>query len=372
MMGACGGFDAAGPLVGQVLALVDCQTQGIAQQGWQALSGFGGWLSGLLVIAVALLGYRLMLGERIGLGAGAGLVLRVGVVLALCTQWAAWDALAYRVGTQGPEALAAAVLGADQAGLAARLDRLGAGMDAVAAVQELPGVVVWGVEEKKTLASAQAVILGGGLAGLVAVRALVALLLAVGPLFVGGLLFDHTRGLLAGWLRAMVGAMLAAVAVPMVLGMELAVVEPQVARLAGMVGGMEPLGPLVTRVWTCAWLFAAVLVAVMLGAMRAGAFRFADRRAVVIEQKGEALRSEREMRVESVVAPNAPNRAQRIADSVMQAQRREERAGQTRVMRQEVAARAVEAALAPVPLGQSGRRVDRRASPGAARRDKMA
>jgi len=139
-----------------------------------------------------------------------------------------------------------------------------------------------------------------------------------------------------------------------------------------MVGGMEPLGPLVTRVWTCAWLFAAVLVAVMLGAMRAGAFRFADGARGVVEQKGEVLRSERELRVESMAMPHAPSRAQRLADSVMQAQRREERAGQTRVMRQEVAARAVEAALAPVPLGQSGRRVDRRASPGAARRDQMA
>ena len=369
MMGVCGAYDAAGPLVGQVLALVDCQTQGIAQKGWQALSGFGGWLSGLLVIAVALMGYRLMLGERIGLSAGAGLVLRVGVVLALCTQWAAWDALAYRVGTQGPEALAAAVLGTDQAGLAARLDRLGMAMDAVAAVQDRPGVMVLGAEEKRTLASAQALVLGGGLAGLVAVRALVALLLAVGPLFVAGALFDHTRGLLAGWLRAMVGGVLAAVAVPMVLGMELAVVEPQVARLAAMVGGLEPMGPMVTRLWTCAGLFAAVLVAVALGAMRTGAFRFADGARVAVEQRGETMRQEREMLAETVLAPESRNRAQRIADSMMQAQRREERAGQTLVMRQEVTSRAVEAGPAPVRLGQAGRRVDRRVSPGAARRD---
>jgi hypothetical protein len=54
---------------------------------------------------------------------------------------------------------------------------------------------------------------------------------------------------------------------------------------------------------------------------------------------------------------------------MMQAQRREERAGQTLVMRQEVTSRAVEAGPAPVRLGQAGRRVDRRVSPGAARRD---
>ena len=382
MMAGCAAFDPAGPYVGQVLALVDCQTQGVAQAGWQALSGTGGWLSGLLVIAVALAGYRLMLGGRIGLGDGAGLVLRIGVVLALCTQWAAWDALAFRVGTQEPEVLAAAVLGADGSALATRLDRMGATLEAVVAAsapQDQPGAVVPSIEEKKSLASAQTVITASALAGLIAVRCLVALLLAVGPLFVGSLLFATTRGMLAGWLRAMVGAMLAAVAVPMVLGLELAVVEPQVASLAAMVGGTAPLGGLVAQLWTSACVFALALAAVALGAARAAAFRFPDGARVAVEHRSETLRQEREVRsrreglTQGAALPAGRSRAQRMADTVMQAQRREERSAETRIMRQELTTRRTQSALAPVPLGQQAiRRGARRASPGAARRDGVA
>jgi hypothetical protein len=70
----------------------------------------------------------------------------------------------------------------------------------------------------------------------------------VGPLFVGGLLFSGAQGLFIGWLRVLVGAMVAAVAALMVLGFELDVAGPQVALLLQDPGGMGRMP------WRRGWL----------------------------------------------------------------------------------------------------------------------
>jgi len=417
-MAACPAFDAAGPYVGNVLALVDCHVQGMAVDGWQALAaknGFGAGLTGLLTILVALIGYRLILGERFVLRDGASVALRVGVVLALCTQWAAWDALAFRVGTLGPESLAGAVLspgglgGQDRYGLAIRLDALGAAFEAIAKVeatppqgqqqaqqQQIPNqteqasqpvlpLTTLNGDQKKELASASAIVMAAALAGLIAVRAVVALLLGVGPLFVASLLFETTRGLFAGWVRAVIGAMLAGVAVPMVLALELAVIEPQARALAAIVGTTDPLGQEVSRIWTSAIVFALVLAVVALGVARAAwSFRLPDGARGSLERMvgGAGRDTLAPAHGPAAALPEGRSRAQRIADAALNAQHREEReesgAGRMRTqgVARGVAPRGETRVLAPVPLGQSAgtaaRRGARRASGGAARRDRQA
>jgi type IV secretion system protein VirB6 len=421
LMASCPAFDASGPYVGNVLGMVDCHVLAMAEEGWQALSaqsGFGAGLTGLLVIFVALIGYRLILGERFVLRDGAALALRLGVVLALCTQWAAWNALAFRVGTQGTESLAGAVLapgglgGEDRYGLALRLDRVGAAFDEIAkvdaaaiqqarqqqagqaqaaqvpnqteqAAQPAQPVTTLNLEQKKDLARALGLLQASALAGLIAVRATIALLLAVGPLFVSSLLFETTRALFAGWIRAVAGAMLAAVAVPMVLALELAVVEPQTGALAAIVGTSQPLGHEVTQIWTSALLFALVLGAVALGVARASsAFRLPDGWRGSVERWAGGQQVAGLLPAPAAdggaALPEGRSRAQRIADAAMVAQRREERdSGETRLVRSIGVARgplaSAERAALTVPLGQAGlqsaRRGARRASGQAARRD---
>ncbi len=417
-MASCPAFDATGPYVGTMLGFVDCQITGMAEDGWRVLSsqsGFGAGLTGLLTIFVALIGYRLILGERLVLREGARLALRMGVVLALCTQWAAWNALAYRVGTQGPQSLANAVLssgglgGEDRYGLAARLDRIDDAFDAMAKVDAeavrqqdaqqaqsqpqpqvqpapLPQpVTTLSAEQRKDLASTDTLLMGGALAGMIAVRAVLGLLLALGPLFVASLLFETTRSLFAGWVRAMVGAMLAAVAVPMVLALELAVVEPQVRALAAIIGTPQNLGTELPRLWTSVMVFAVVLAAVALGAARAAsAFRLPDGVRVQMERLA-GFRQPLALPAPDAAAParweESRSRAQRVADAALVAQRRDERgeaasARTIRIMGGAMQAGVPEPRPAPVPLGQMARR-DRarggkaRGSVSALRRDTM-
>ena len=58
------------------------------------------------------------------------------------------------------------------------------------------------------------------LAGLVGVRIVIGFLLAIGPLLIACLLFEGSRGLFMGWLRALVGTLIAAIAVPAVLALQ--------------------------------------------------------------------------------------------------------------------------------------------------------
>src|ERR1700709_2150969 len=110
-MGSCPSFDASAPYVSAVLSFTDCQGLALAADGWGALGPgmpFGAVLTGLLTVLVALLGYRVVLGEMLALGEGVSVVVRIGMVIALATQWSAWQALVFDVATQGPQEIAGA------------------------------------------------------------------------------------------------------------------------------------------------------------------------------------------------------------------------------------------------------------------------
>lgn len=362
MMADCAAFDPSGPYVGGVLALADCRALGLAQDGWRALGG-GAWLAPALTIAVALIGYRLMLGAARGRD-GLMLALRIGAVLALTTQWPAWEAVAYRVGIEGPESLALSVSGADGAryGLAARFDRIATDLEAALRVDAAqtaedkvqPGGRVLSSEARGQLAWASAWLTGAALAGLLAPRLVIALLLGLGPLFVGGLLLAGAQGLFVGWLRACAGAMLAAVAAAMVLGLELAVVGPQVAGMMDALGG-DGANAMAARIAAGAGLFAVLLAAVALGVMRA---------AWAIQMPRGAQRdvSATFHRAAVVPAPIPPrvelfttNRAHHIAEATMRSMQRDDR--RIERMSQRTEARTI---TVSAPLGQTGGAAGRR------------
>lgn len=362
MMADCGAFDPSGPYVGGVLALADCRALGLAQDGWRVLGG-GAWLTAALTIAVALIGYRLMLGQARGRD-GLMLALRIGVVLALTTQWPAWEAVAYRVGIEGPESLALSVIGADGAryGLAARFDRIAGDleealrMDAAQTAEDKvqQGGHVLSSEARGQVAWASGWLTGVALAGLMAPRLVIALLLGLGPLFVGALLLVGAQGLFVGWLRAVAGAMLAALAGAMVLGLELAVIGPQVAGLLGALGG-DGANAMAGRIASGAGLFAALLGAVALGVMRAA---FAIRLPEGVRREERVISSPFHPAVSSQTTGSYrtrqttnTTRAQHIAQAAMRSLRREE-------MHIERTSERGRAALAP--LGQTGGAAARR------------
>jgi len=73
-------------LVSDLLANTDCQASSLVERGYSALSTPGAAtaavLTSLMVIAVALYGYRLLLGKGLTLSDVTGLAIRLGVGMA--------------------------------------------------------------------------------------------------------------------------------------------------------------------------------------------------------------------------------------------------------------------------------------------------
>ena len=225
-------------------------------------------LGGVLTIFIAIFGYRLILGDTPDWRSGILTVVKLGVVLVLATSWPAFRTLAYDVALKGPAELAGAVGGASGlpgagGGLVARLQAIddemaeltviGTGRppnaDLVAGptaqpmtpaqqaqerrrLQDLASHARWDpAHDLSLLGSARTVFLSGTIAAFASVRLIAGLLLALGPLFAIFLLFSGTRGLFEGWVRGLAGAALGAVATAIVLGVELALIEPWLEKV---------------------------------------------------------------------------------------------------------------------------------------------
>jgi type IV secretion system protein VirB6 len=234
--------------VAQMIAHIDCQAQGIGAYGFGALADPGSAtiaaLTGLFGVFGALLGYRLLFGEQPGGRDLIGEALRVGIVLTLATSWPAWRTLGYDVVMRGPAEVAAAIGGASslpgtRGDLAARLQ----GADDGIAVLTVYGTGrnMGGTNRSNTigdsfrsvavadmegLSSGRFAFLAGTIGPLAVIRIGAGLLLALAPLMAGLLLFGGTRDVFFGWLRALGGLALGGVALSVVFGVELAILEP--------------------------------------------------------------------------------------------------------------------------------------------------
>jgi type IV secretion system protein VirB6 len=268
---------AADRFVSRLLADADCQAFGLVERGYAALAQPGGTLStaltGMLVIAVAFFGYRLLLGRGVLLSDAVGLTVKIGIVLLIATSWQAWQSLAYDGLARAPTEVASEVL----VGIGAPppLQSLEKALDDVAAAgvgyRSRAGIAspwVGGPAAAAMTLNVSAVLLTLSTVGiLVAARVVLAILLAVAPAMAGLLLFNGTRGMAQAWLGAMAAAALAPMFVLLVTAVEFAILSPMIARLLAeqAAGNFEtetvmPIG-LVTIVFSI-----AVVIAVRSGA----------------------------------------------------------------------------------------------------------
>ncbi|WP_421736934.1 type IV secretion system protein [Caulobacter sp.] len=268
-------------LVQGLIGSVDCKVHGLAQAGYATLSAPGspiaGLLTALLTLYVAFIGYRLILGHgNLRIGDVTISVLKMGLVVALATNWALFQTLVYDTLFQAPAELGAillgqlqgpdATLGADPyAGLQVAFDtlqkaavqfaaRAGGG---ASALQGGPGFAAFAVN------AGGMVMLLSTLGLVLASKVVLAVLLAVAPLVAGLLLFEATRGVVEGWIKAMVALALAPMIATLALSLELAMLEPALKALAAMGAAQQfaefDIGPAVT-VLVLTLVFAAVLV----------------------------------------------------------------------------------------------------------------
>ena len=434
MFGSCPAFLPEGEFLRRILAMVDCHAQSIGQGGWSALAQPGSAVSlalaGVLTIFVGLFGYRLLYGEVPTARDATLMAVKIGAVLVLATSWPAFRTLVYDVTLRGPAELAGSIgrpsslPGAD-GGIAVRLQGvdnmlaeltlIGAGRppptgeEVVGAtpaltpeqqqqelrrLEQLQSRPRWNpTEEAKILGQARTLFLTGAIAGYASVRLVAGLLLALGPLFALFLLFDATRGLFEGWVRGLAGSAFGAVATSIVLGVELALMEPWMATVIATRRAdiSTPTVPIELLVMTL--VFGLVLIAVLIAAARvAYSFRIPQAVRTASVQFFDSIRvgAAQPALAGSAGAAGAAGsdsggaaaertRAVAIAEAVAATQRREAFAppppatplAAARVAAAAASGRDGGVSHAGTPLGQSGRRRTRgRVSSGAQRRDR--
>jgi len=402
-----------------LLSYVDCQAQSIGANGYEALAAPGSTLSlvltGFLTLFVAFLGYRMLFGQTPTVREGVLALLKIGIVLAFAASWAVYRTLVYDVALRGPAEMAAqigqpAALPGAGGGLVERLgytDRalvqlaiLGTGDTEAARAQAQQGNVAGSQAAPPPFANFDSFAIGGSrilyltgaIGALASVRLIAGLLLALGPFFIAFLLFEGTRGLFVGWIRALAAAALGALGTSIVLGVEMALLEPRLAELIALRTAGQPIPGAAIELFVIALVFTLVLLAMLIAAARVAlGFRLPESWRSAPAQLAEAVRGD-SMRFAG--APREPamagadrSRAAQVADAVAASQRRESAAagggasggtaatasdGQpSRRIGAHMPARDAPAANAPVPLGQSYRRRTRgRISASAGRRDR--
>ena len=396
-----------------LLSYIDCQAQSLGTNGYEALAAPGSTLSllvtGFLTLFVAFMGYRMLFGQTPSLRDGVLALVKIGIVLALATSWGVYRTLVYDVALKGPAEVAATIgqpagLPGAGTGLVERLgfaDRnfvrlaaLGQGQP-VATVPGQPPVNAAGQPvappssfDAFAMGGARILYLTGAIGGLGALRLAAGFLLALGPFFIAFLLFEGTRGLFVGWIRALGAMALGALGVALTLGVELVLIEMRLAELITLREANVPIPGAAIELFVIALIFTLVMLAMVYAAAKVAlGFRLPEGWRALPARLGATLR-ERETRLAGMPqqARAAPaedrSRAALVVDAVAASQRREAggpgaqaRAGAGPMApSRRVAPQGNERetyVAAPVPLGQSYRRRTRtRISASSGRRDR--
>lgn len=349
-MASCPRLSTGEAFLSTLLRHIDCQAQAIGTGGYQALADPASptiqVVTALLTIFVALFGLAMMMGRTPSVRDGVMAAVKIGVVLTLAMSWPAYKSVVYDVVVEGPAQLSVAISrpaglpGAQgdliqrlQAADAAiiRLTNYGTGRDELATLppanpneppQRTP------ISDSPALGWARVLFLSGAVAAFAAVRLTAGLLLALVPLFAGLLLFDVARGVFVGWVRALVFTLLASVAVTLLFGVQLALLEPWLAQVLQMrqANALTPSAPIELLVMSLGFFLAlggalALRLAFTLHLPTAGREATPGRATAIAPAHADAVP------LSLAAAPSAPRlgspRAAAVAEAMSAAQRRE-------------------------------------------------
>lgn len=252
-MSACEQLSAnAAAGVAPALRAVDCLASETTAAAFGRLFGGDGALvpalTILLTLYIAFFAVSLLTGRsRIGISALTPRMMTLGLVLTFATSWVAYQSVVWNLAIGAPDQIASVLTGAKGSATQIFADRIDMIFAAIAEVAqpgatngESSGQGAGGSFTPGNLMWLGALLLLLGTVGvLVTARIALAVLLAVGPVFVVFALFGGTRGLTAGWLR---GVVLTAVTPLFVVtggGIVMELLIPVVAALRSAEGGVD-------------------------------------------------------------------------------------------------------------------------------------
>lgn len=192
--------------VAAALTAVDCIASEVSEEAFLRLSEgpMGTFLPILLTFFVAFFGISLMLGRsNLSMGAVVPKMVTIGLVTAFATSFFIFQQFFYNIFVLGPDSIAGMLTGSEGSATATFATKLDivflAVQEASTGQQDInafspPGMMWLGAM----------LLLLGTVGLLVTARIGLALLLAVGPIFVVLALFTGTRGLFVGWLKGLV------------------------------------------------------------------------------------------------------------------------------------------------------------------------
>lgn len=215
--------------VAPALRAVDCVANEMAAGAFGRLFGAGGAMAPVLTIVltlyIAFFAFSLLTGRSsLGISALSPRMLRLGVVLTFATSWIAYQGVVWNLAVGGPDWIAGVLMGAKGSATQLFGDRIDIVFAAINDISEATSQGQGAAEGGASAAGAAIAAKGAGglftpesvmwmgalllLLGTVGVlltaRIALAVLLALGPIFVIMALFGGTRGLTAGWLRGVV------------------------------------------------------------------------------------------------------------------------------------------------------------------------
>lgn len=243
--------------VAPALRAVDCLANETTSAAFGRLFGSDGALlpalTIILTLYIAWFAVSLLTGRsRLGVSALTPRMMTLGLVLTFATSWVAYQGVVWNLAVGAPDQVAGILMGAKGSATQLFGDRVdlifaaiaeagqnaaGAQLGAAGAAQQTAASVAQGTFTPANLMWLAALLLLLGTVGvLVTARIALAVLLALGPIFVIFGLFGGSRGLTAGWLRGVVLTATTPLFVVVGGGIMLELLVPVVADLRGQAG----------------------------------------------------------------------------------------------------------------------------------------
>jgi type IV secretion system protein VirB6 len=278
------------------LRAVDCLANQTAAGAFSRLFGSQGALlpalTILLTLYIAVFAFSLITGRsRLGVSVLTPRMMMLGLVLTFATSWMAWQQVVWNLAVGAPDQIAGVLMGTPGSATVLFADRIDMVVGAIAELGA-SGASNASASDGSDGQAATAVAAAGGafspqgamwlgtmllLLGtvgvLVTARIALAVLLATGPVFVVLALFSQTRGLTAGWLRALVLMALVPLFVTLAGSLMLELVVPVVAALRGAegsaAGAVDPRAAMALFLIACVHCALMVMMLKVAGTMAA-------------------------------------------------------------------------------------------------------